>query len=130
MHKTVIDTNVIISAAITERGNPSKIINLAFDKAFEVYYSAEIFTEYVNVLARPQFNFDTEKQKYFIEGIKRAGILITPYQSDIALPDESDRIFYDTAKESGAILITGNKKHYPADEIIMTPTEFLRLYDF
>jgi predicted nucleic acid-binding protein len=81
-------------------------------------------TEYIQVLARPHFNFSPEKQQYFIEGIKRVGRLITPIPNKILLPDESDRIFYDTAKESGAILITGNIKHYPSENLIVTPAEF------
>jgi len=48
---------------------------------------------------------------------------------DISLPDESDRIFYDTACESKAILITGNKKHYPDEEFIMTPADFLLRFE-
>jgi putative PIN family toxin of toxin-antitoxin system len=126
MQKIVIDTNIIISAALSEKGNPAKIMNLVFDKAFKVYYSSEIMAEYINVLARPQFNFIPEKQQYFIEGIKRVGVLISPVISDVPLPDESDRVFYDVAKESGAILITGNAKHYPSESFILTPAEFLQ----
>ena len=32
---------------------------------------------------------------------------------------------YDTAIASGAVLVTGNKKHYPEEPIILSPTEFL-----
>jgi hypothetical protein len=38
---------------------------------------------------------------------------------------EDDRIFYDTAKHSGSILVTGNLKHYPKEAFILAPTEFL-----
>jgi len=41
------------------------------------------------------------------------------------MTDETDRVFYDTAKASGAILITGNIRHYPAMPFIMTPADFL-----
>ena len=53
------------------------------------------------------------------------GIEIEVAKSDIAFADESDRIFYDTANESGSTLITGNFKHYPASRFIMVPTAFL-----
>ena len=33
---------------------------------------------------------------------------------------------YDTAKASGAILVTGNKKHYPEESIILSPAGFLK----
>ena len=57
------------------------------------------------------------------------GALIEPTISTIPLPDESDRIFYDTAKDSGAILVTGNIKHYRDESFIMTPADFMTLLD-
>jgi predicted nucleic acid-binding protein len=47
----------------------------------------------------------------------------------IDLPDEKDRIFYDTAKQRNAILITGNIKHFPEEDFIMSPKDFLERYD-
>jgi hypothetical protein len=43
------------------------------------------------------------------------------------MPDEDDRVFYDSAKLAGAYLITGNAKHYPAQPFVVTPAEFFRL---
>jgi hypothetical protein len=40
------------------------------------------------------------------------------------LPDESDRKFYDAAKACHAILITGNQKHFPKENFIVSPAEF------
>jgi hypothetical protein len=44
------------------------------------------------------------------------------------MPDETDRKFYDTAKAAGAMLITGNTKHYPDEPFILTPAAFIRGY--
>jgi hypothetical protein len=44
------------------------------------------------------------------------------------MPDESDRKFYEIAKAAGAILITGNTKHYPDEPFIVTPTVFVQKY--
>ena len=129
MHKVVIDTNVVISAALSDKGNPSKIINLVLDKLLYTFYNSAIVDEYMGVLSRPHFNISFEKKQYLIDGIKMAGSLSTPSISNIPLPDESDRIFYDLAKEVGAILITGNAKHYPVEKFVMTPSEFLRFYE-
>jgi len=52
-------------------------------------------------------------------------MLIEPFVSTVFMTDETDRTFYDTAKASDSILITGNIKHYPTEPFIMTPTEFL-----
>jgi predicted nucleic acid-binding protein len=43
------------------------------------------------------------------------------------MQDEDDRIFYDTAKEGDAILITGNFRHYPNEPFIMKPSAFWAL---
>ena len=43
------------------------------------------------------------------------------------MPDESDRKFYDAAKFCNAYLLTGNKKHYPKDPLVLSPAEFLVL---
>jgi len=105
MQRIVIDTNVIISSAISIQGNPAKIMDLVLNKKFEVYYSSEIIAEYIRVLAKPRLNFTHEIQEFFLNGIKRVGILINPPASALPMPDESDRVFYDTAKESNSILI-------------------------
>ena len=127
MHNVVIDTNVIISAAITSSGNSAKIVNLALDKTIQLYYSTRIIDEYEEVLSRTEFCFCPEKINTFLFGIEKNGILIFPPISDIPLKDESDRVFYDTAKESRSILISGNTKHFPDESFIMTPSEFIVL---
>ena len=45
----------------------------------------------------------------------------------IQFTDESDRKFYEVAKTIGAILVTGNLKHYPADGTALSPSDFLAL---
>ena len=68
---------------------------------------------------------DDEVKIRTINLLKKVGLLIEPVASTIPLPDETDRIFYDTARMSGAILVTGNIRHYPNESNIMTPAEFL-----
>jgi putative PIN family toxin of toxin-antitoxin system len=130
MQRIVIDTNVIISSAISTQGNPAKIMDLVLNKKFEVYYSSEIIAEYIRVFAKPRLNFTHEIQEFFINGIKRVGILIDPPASTFPMLDETDRVFYDLAKEVGAIVITGNTKHYPDEDFIMTPSEFLEFINY
>ncbi|MCL1858867.1 MAG: putative toxin-antitoxin system toxin component, PIN family [Oscillospiraceae bacterium] len=127
MKNVVVDTNIIISAAISVNGNPAVIMDLVSDKAIQAYYNDEILDEYKRVLAYERLKIDPAKQVEIIEKIKEVGILIKPEKSNLPLPDESDRIFYDTAQEVGAILITGNIKHYPDEEFILTPSEYIKL---
>ena len=129
MLRVVIDTNIVVSAFISPHGNPAKILDMVTDLKLCICYSTEILTEYIEVLSRPRFNFKDEDCEDFIESVKRFGLLCQPTASDIPLPDEADRCFYDTAKFCEAMLITGNTKHFPVEAFIVTPTEFIALLD-
>jgi len=131
MQKVVIDTNIIIAAFITPNGLPARVIDLVVsDEKMAICYNEGILAEYEEVLLREKFkkyNFDPDKIKSFMYNVKQIGIFVDPPKSDIFMPHESDRNFYDTANESGAILITGNAKHYPRKKsFIMSPVEFLQ----
>jgi putative PIN family toxin of toxin-antitoxin system len=121
MCKVVIDTNVFISSRLSQMGNPAKVMKLIVDKDMELCYSPAILDEYKRVLAYERLKFNTRHQKSAVDDIIKIGLLIIPSVSDIPLPDESDRIFYDTAKAANAYLVTGNLKHYPEESQIITP---------
>ena len=129
MQKIVIDTNVIVSAALSPEGKPAKIIDrIANSDEIQIYYCAEMMAEYVEVLSRDYVKLTDEAQHSITDAIKSVGILVSPSGSEISLPDEDDRIFYDTAKLTGAILITGNARHFPDEPFIMSPADFLTIY--
>jgi len=128
MIKVVLDTNIIVSAALSPKGNPAKIINIIADTdEVQIYYSMAIIDEYQEVLSRERLKIAVETQICITRAIKEIGILIEPAASDMPLPDEGDRIFYDTSKTAGAYLITGNRKHYPDEPHILTPAQFIRM---
>ena len=128
MLKVVLDTNVIISAALSPKGKPAETFKIiTSNNDIELSYNEIIFAEYKRVFSYERLNIPSEKQKEFLEAIKDEGIVREPITSDILLPDESDRIFYDTAKTVNAYLITGNIKHYPSENFILTPAQFLDL---
>ena len=129
MHSVVLDTNIVISAAISPNGNLAKIVNMALDKTIQINLSTEILAEYEEVLSRTEFSFNPEKQGIFLSGLRGNGNMLEPTVSDMPMPDEDDRIFYDAAKAAGAILITGNTKHYPAESFILTPSDFIALLE-
>lgn len=48
------------------------------------------------------------------------------------LSDMDDLIFYEVAmrkRNDGAYLVTGNQKHYPVRDFIVTPTEMMKILD-
>ena len=125
MLRVVIDTNVIVSAIIAPKSNPGHIIELVLSHKLQAFYSSKIIEEYEDVLLRPKFGFNHKTVFQFLDYIINSGIFVEPIPSTIPLPDESDRYFYDTAKSSGAYLITGNIRHFPNEISIINPASFL-----
>ena len=129
MHKTnrfvVLDTNVIVSATLTPKGTASKAFGLVSSGILIPCYDVRILNEYQTVLHRPKFNFDKPLVAQYLELIKDVGVNLVSSPSIIDLIDESDRKFYDVAKAADAYLVTGNTKHFPDEDWILTPAEIV-----
>jgi putative PIN family toxin of toxin-antitoxin system len=128
MKRAVIDTNILVSSILSSEGNPAQIMNLISDKQVQLFYCTEILDEYKRVLSYEKLNIAPQTQEKTVNAIEALGIMIEPTTSNMSLIDESDRVFYDTAKMSESILITGNIRHYPAEPFIMTPSDFFENY--
>jgi len=128
--RLVLDTNVVVSAFINPGGKPSEIVKMVLGRRAELCYNSVILSEYENVMQRPKFSkqLGTDKIRRFIDLLKSIGISFDPPPSNIKLQDESDRIFYDTAKGSGSSLITGNIKHFPKESFIFLPADFIKRF--
>ena len=126
MNKVVIDTNVLVSALWSQDGSPNRILRLVPEKMIIPFYCQKILNEYKRVLHRPKFDFSPTEINKLLRELLLYGIELDAAASAIPFVDESDRVFYDTACESGSTLITGNIKHYPSERFIMAPFEFLR----
>ena len=113
----VIDTNVIVSAAIKINSNPGLILRLVDDGIIIPLINEKIISEYINVLKRPKFHFDTSLIGDLISMITKNAISVKNETIDIVLPDEKDRVFYEVVVKSNEIreskLVTGNIKHVP-----------------
>ena len=58
--KLVVDTNVVVSAALQPLGNPARALFLALDR-HRVFVSREIFDEYADVLFRKKLKLDPKE---------------------------------------------------------------------
>jgi putative PIN family toxin of toxin-antitoxin system len=123
----VLDTNVLVSALLSPLGNPAKIYRMFLTQTLKVVYSAGILVEYNDVLFRARLQIPIDDATKVIGAIQKHGERIEPAPSTHNMVDEDDRVFYDTAKSAEAYLVTGNKKHYPDEAFILTPTGFLAL---
>ena len=130
MQKVVVNTNVLVSAMWSKSGNSEKIVSMIFDGELIPCYDHRIIDEYKTVLSRQKFKFSVNDVKTLIDYIKDVGLSVIASRSNISMPDESDRKFYDMAVACGAILITGNLKHFPPNKsFIITPAEFLKIVE-
>jgi putative toxin-antitoxin system toxin component, PIN family len=126
--KIVLNTNILVSSFIHDDGKPKKIVDFVFDGKFLLCYNEVILDEYKDVLSRKRFNFTRSEIGTVINMIRQIGIIIDPVPSTIDMPDEYDRIFRDTAGTAKAWLITGNLKHFPEEDFIITANEFCELF--
>jgi len=126
--RLVLDTNVVVSAFINPDGTPSQILKLILQRKIELCYNIPILSEYETVTLRQKFSgkINPEHIRRFMGIIRNIGFSYNPVPGKIKLLDESDRIFYDTAKDSGSFLITGNIKHYPKEPFIKLPADFVK----
>ena len=128
--KVVVDTNVIVSALININGTPAKILSLIINGSIRVLYDNRIIYEYIEVLSRKEFGFPREAVNDMIDAIKRDGEFINAEYLGIKFSDEADKKFYEVYKFGDAqYLITGKIKHFPAEETIIIPEDFLHVYE-
>lgn len=129
----VIDTNVIVSAAISknpETSVPSKVIEYALEGLYTPLFNQQIVNEYIEVLSRPKFNLEEEKRNALILEFLKRGINVDAPASGTELPDPKDIVFYDVAlacRNRDVSLVTGNIKHFPGVSFAVTPREFLEI---
>lgn len=126
----VLDTNILVSAIWSPGRNASTILNAVFAGKFTACYDFRILEEYDRVLHYPKLFFSEWEIQSILEPIIRYGLSVVP-DSLVDIPferDESDRKFYEVAKFCDAILITGNRSHFPDDPSVMTMAEFLERY--
>lgn len=125
----VIDTNILVSSMLSPNGTPARIVRLAYQDRITPCYDDRILREYRNVLTRTKFRFDPGKITELLEYIVLRGEKVFPPELDIEFIDMDDKKFYEVAKFCNAVIITGNTKHYPREDIILTPGEFLEKYN-
>lgn len=130
----VIDTNVLVSALLSNKSDSATVIilNKIFSKEIKVVYSQEIIQEYEDVLRRPKLKIPPHLANELIIIVKKKGLPIAPHKTGEIIPDMKDLPFYEVVmekKDDGAYLVTGNMKHFPSKPFIVTPREFLDIID-
>lgn len=127
----VIDTNVLVSAAIKPAGLQRTVFLIAISKPARLYVSHPILEEYSEVLGRPELRIRKGLRLQLLQLIKNHGHTVVPTRQLEATTDPADNIFVQCADAARAdYLVTGNQKHFPRfwkKTKAVTPREFVSL---
>ena len=128
----VIDTNVLVSALLTKNKDAAtvKVYEAIGDGLITHLYHKNILREYDEVLHRAKFGFSEDKIKTLIDMIVKYGVEVFPKPTGEIFVDMDDLIFYEVAMEKrddDSYLVTGNQKHYPVKDFIVTPAEMISI---
>jgi uncharacterized protein len=112
--RLVLDTNVVVSAALKPDGLQRTILLLAVTRPARLYVSESIVAEYRKVLARRELKIRKGLQHQLLEWIESGSRVISPTRRIRVSSDPDDNIFLECADAARAdYLVTGNQRHFP-----------------
>jgi uncharacterized protein len=129
----LVDTNVLISAVIRDRLPQRVIDEIVFRDDWFWIVTAEIETEYREVLARAKFKVPVAVQQRLRTFVEEVTIRIEPSIHPAFPRDPKDELFIAAALASDAdYLITGDKDLLNEQPLVSTevlrPADFARLF--
>jgi len=131
--KAVLDTNVLVSALLTPVGVCGKILWLVFEEIVRPCVDMRVLTEYEGVLPRPALGLDPADVEDTLNVMRTRSDFVEPSPLGVMLPHPSDTPFLEVAADTGAVLVTGNLRHFPPNQragvTVLRPREFLDLLD-
>ena len=130
MIKIVLDTNVLVSALISPKGPPGRILDKLAESSIQPILSPAIIAEYEDVLSRKKFGLSPATADAIMRNLRKLAVEVVPSESFHVCSDPDDDIFIDCAIAAGALyLVSGNLKHFPKlfEKVrIVSPAAFLR----
>ncbi len=129
--RVVLDTNVLVSGMITGGGTCARILDLAIEGFLETCVDARILAEYEAVLGRPELDIEPVDAETLGEFLRSYSTNVVAPPLKVQLPDPADQPFLEVASAAGAVLVTGNSRHFPARTrnavVVVSPREMLDL---
>ena len=131
----VVDTNVLVAALLSKRDDSAtvRVIRAMISGEFIPLYHEDILAEYEDVLHRKKkYDLSESAIQTVLNAIRRFGIEVFPKPTGEIFIDEDDIIFYEVAMEKrddNAYLVTGNMKHYPVRDFIVTPAGMIAILE-
>ncbi|MEH1836704.1 MAG: putative toxin-antitoxin system toxin component, PIN family [Nostoc sp.] len=127
--KVIIDTNIVVSAAIADKNPETVILFVIANSAFEWVVSAEIIAEYKDVLKRPRLKLTEAQYERWVYLIDSVTTLID-VDVEVDFPrDRKDAKFLACAIAAGAdFFITGNADFNEVQTLLNTTIISLSLF--
>ena len=130
MRLAVLDTNVIVSAAIRPGGPPAKLVmDWVLEGQVQAVTCPSVVEEYREVVQREKFRRYGFPPLWLEFMIEESLQLSEPAAWRNPVPDLGDAPFLALAKASGAWLVSGNLKHYPKSArgrvTVLSPADYL-----
>ena len=130
----VVDTNVLVSALLSKKEDAAtvRVVKEIFGGRIIPLYHKDILAEYNEVLHRGKFHLQDTTIHFLLNSVIQFGIEVFPQPTGEVLVDVDDLIFYEVVMErrnDDAYLVTGNQKHFPAGNFIVTPAEMMKILD-
>ena len=127
--RLVLDTNIVVSAALKPDGLQRSVLLLALRKPIRLYISDAILAEYRAVLSRPRLRIRKGVRRQLLQVVESNVHRIVPSVRLRVAADPDDDMFLECADAAKAdYLITGNLSHFPRywkRTKIITSREFL-----
>jgi putative PIN family toxin of toxin-antitoxin system len=112
--RLVVDTNVVVSAALKPQGLERAVLIFAVTKPARLYVSEPILDEYAEVLARGTLHIRKGIRAQILRLIRSRSFLVSPSRNLEVTCDPDDNSFLECAEAARAdYLITGNPRHFP-----------------
>jgi uncharacterized protein len=111
--RIVLDTNIVVSAALKPNGLQRPVFLLAITKPARLYVSDAIFAEYREVLGRPELAIRKGLRQQFLQLIRNRSHFVTASRTLALTKDPDDNKFLECAEAARAdYLVTGNLRHF------------------
>jgi putative PIN family toxin of toxin-antitoxin system len=112
--RLVIDTNIVVSAALKPDGLQRTVLVLALTKPARLYVTDAVLEEYREVLSRPELKIRRGLREQLLQLVKNRAHHVIPAHAFQVAKDPGDDKFLERADAARAdYLVTGNQRHFP-----------------
>jgi uncharacterized protein len=112
--RLVVDTNILVSAALKPEGLQRTVLLLAITKPARLYVTEAILAEYREVLARPELKIRKGLRQQLLDLIKNHATLVRVVRPLQVAKDPGDDKFLECADAARAdYRLAGNQRHFP-----------------